>query len=176
MPAVLQHKSTITVSRTGRLVTIRPCTPEDAPRVPALYDRLSPRALRLRYCSAVRISGEAEAARLCNSDPADRAVLLALSEGEVIGIGELGRMDEDCAEIALLVRDDCQGEGIGTALGHELVEVARELGYTRLQAYMLAENRAMRRIIAKLPFTRNWEGSWGELCVTVELESPATVG
>ncbi|MBY6277158.1 GNAT family N-acetyltransferase, partial [Symbiobacterium thermophilum] len=95
---------------------------------------------------------------------------------EVIGIGELGRMDEDCAEIALLVRDDCQGEGIGTALGHELVEVARELGYTRLQAYMLAENRAMRRIIAKLPFTRNWEGSWGELCVTVELESPATVG
>lgn len=153
MPAVLQHKSTITVSRTGRLVTIRPCTPEDAPRVAALYDRLSPRALRLRYCSAVRISGEAEAARLCNSDPADRAVLLAL-----------------------LVRDDCQGEGIGTALGHELVEVARELGYTRLQAYMLAENRAMRRIIAKLPFTRNWEGSWGELCVTVELESPATVG
>lgn len=176
MPAILQHKSAIIVTRTGRLVTIRPCTPEDAPRIADLYARLSPRTLRLRYCSALRISGEVEAARLCGSDPMDRAVLLALSEGEVIGIGELGRVSDRCGEIALVVRDDCQGEGIGTALGHELVEVARELGYTRLQAYMLAENRAMRRIIAKLPFTRNWEGSWGELCVTVELESPATVG
>jgi len=175
MQANLQHETVMIVTRTGRLVTIRPCTPADAPRIAAMYDRLSARTMRLRYCSGLRIAGEVEAARLCGGDPHDRAVLLAVSEGEVIGIGELGRVSDRCGEIALVVRDDCQGEGIGTALGEELVEVARKLGYTRLQAYMLAENRAMRSIIARMPFTRSWDGGCGELSVTLELESPAAV-
>ena len=69
MPAILHYKSAIIVTRTGRLVTIRPCTPEDAPRIVDLYARLSPRTLRLRYCSALRISGEVEAARLLRERP-----------------------------------------------------------------------------------------------------------
>ncbi len=175
MPAILQHETVSFESRTGRLVTIRPCTPADAPLIVEMYERLSPRTLRFRYCSGLRISGEVEAARLCGGDPDERTVLLALSEGEVIGVGELGRVSEDCAEIAIVVRDDCQGEGIGTAMGHELVAAARERGFTRLQAYMLADNRAMRRVIAKLPFSRTWEGGCGELCVTLELACPAAL-
>lgn len=173
MPAVLQHETVTLVTRTGRQVTIRPCTPADAPLIAAMYAQLSPRTLFLRYCSYRHVSGEEEAARLCGADPQDLVVLLALSEGEVVGIAELGRIRGDCGEAAIVVRDDCQGQGIGTALGRELISVAREMGIHRLQAYMLAENHAMRRLIAKLPFRRTWEYGCGELCVTLEIDAPA---
>ncbi|WP_050742258.1 GNAT family N-acetyltransferase [Symbiobacterium thermophilum] len=175
MSAAVQDKPVLIVTRTGRLVTIRPCTPADAPLIAAMYQRLSPRSMRFRYCSGLHIHEEEEAARLCGGDPDAGVVLLALSEGEVVAVGELGQVDEECAEIALLVRDDCQGEGIGTALGQELVEAARERGFTRLVAYMLAENQAMRRIIRGLPFRRTWDSGCGELCVTVELDRPAVL-
>ncbi|WP_374711378.1 GNAT family N-acetyltransferase [Symbiobacterium terraclitae] len=173
MAATLHHPAVRFVSRTGRTVTIRPCTPADAPLIADMYRCLTAETLYLRYCSSgLSVSGEREAARLCGGDPDDQAVLLALSRGEVVGVAELGRVDEETAEIAFLVRDDCQREGIGTKLAEQLVEVAREMGFTRLQAYMLAENYAIRRLAAKIPYPRTWESRWGEMCVTFDL-SPA---
>ena len=176
MAATLQHHAVQFVSRTGRLVTLRPCTPADAALIADMYRRLSAETLYLRYCSAgLSVSAEREAARLCEGDPQEQAVVLAVSRGEVVGVGELGRVDEETAEIAFVVRDDCQREGIGTALAEQVVEVAREMGFSRLQAYMLAENQAMRRIIRGLPFRRTWDSGCGELCVTVELDRPAVL-
>lgn len=174
MAATLQYHAVRFVSRTGRAVTLRPCTPEDAPLIAAMYPRLSAETLYLRYCSSgVSVSGEREAERLCGGDPEDQAVILALSEGEVVGIGELGRVDSETAEVAFLVRDDCQCEGIGTALAEQVVEVAREMGFSRMQAYMLAENHAIRRLAAKIPYPRTWEGRWGEMCVTYDISCTA---
>jgi Acetyltransferase (GNAT) family. len=170
MPATIQHDVVQFVSRTGRPVVLRPCTPEDEPLIADMYRRLSSDTLHLRYCSSgVTVSPEQEAVRLCEGDPEDQAVILALSEGEVVGIAELGRVDDETAEAAFLVRDDCQGEGIGTALAERLVEVAREMGFSRLQAYMLYENHGIRRLTAKLPYPRTWTGGFGELCVTLDI-------
>lgn len=170
MVVTLHQESVLFASRTGRIVTLRPCTPADAPLIADLYRRLSARTLHLRYCSSgLAISPEGEAARLCEGDPQDQAVILAVSEGEVVGIAELVREEGETAEMAFLVRDDCQAEGIGTALANRLVEVAQEMGFTRLRAYVLHENHGMRRLLAKMPFPRTWDGCWGELCVTLEI-------
>lgn len=170
MVVTLHQEAVLFVSRTGRVLTLRPCTPEDAPLIADLYRRVSDRALHLRFCSsALSISPEGEAARLCGGNPEEQAVFLAVDGGEVVGIGEVVREDEETGEIAFLVRDDCQSEGIGTALAERLVEAAREMGFARLRAYLLYENHGMRRLLAKLPFPRTAEGSWGELCVTLEI-------
>jgi len=135
-----------------------------------MYQHLSPQTLYLRFCSAgVNISGELEAKRLCGGHPEAQGVVLALSEGEVIGIGEFVRMDDEMAEIAFLVRDDCQGEGIGTALAEQLVEVARETGFAKLHAYLMWENYGMRRLLAKMPYPRSTDGGYGALCVTLDI-------
>lgn len=176
MVVTLHQEAVPFVSRTGRSVTLRPCTSADALLVADLYRRLSTKTIHFRYCSsALIISPEHEAERLCEGDPEEQAVILALSGGEVVGVGELIRLDGETAEIAFLVRDDCQGEGIGTALAEQVVAVGRDMGFTRLRAYMMYENYGMRRLIARLPFPRTGEGGWGGLSVTLDIGCAAAV-
>lgn len=176
MAATVQHEAVPFVSNSGRTVTLRPCTPDDAPFIAAMYQCLSRDTLYMRYCScSPAITGESEAARLCSADPEHRAVVLALCGGEVVGIGELGRVEGETAEIALLVRDDCQGDGMGTALALHMIGVARVMGVARIQAYTLPDNHAVRRIASKLPYTVAYERSRGELLVTVDISRPVVM-
>jgi GNAT superfamily N-acetyltransferase len=56
--------------------------------------------------------------------------LLARSPDVVVGVGRWVR-DADApgeAEIAIVIADDLQDRGVGTALGRELADAARERG------------------------------------------------
>ncbi len=54
------------------------------------------------------------------------------------------------AEIALTVRDDYQGQGVGTELLAYLIYVAKKSGLLGITAVVLTENRAMLHLIEKL--------------------------
>ena len=63
------------------------------------------------------------------------------------------------AEIAILVADDLQGQGLGIALGEALGDAARARGIARFTGIMLAENIAAQRLFAHI---------WGKLHVRPE--------
>jgi acetyltransferase len=71
---------------------------------------------------------------------------------EIIGIGEMIPNKElpATAELAVLIGDAYQGEGIGSATMLQLVEEAARKGVTTLQAEAMAQNRAMLRLWTKL--------------------------
>ena len=52
----------------------------------------------------------------------------------------------------MLVRDDFQRRGVGTALLDHLLKFGRDEGIKRVVAYMLPENRGMIHISEKLGF------------------------
>ena len=56
------------------------------------------------------------------------------------------------AELAVLVDDRYQGQGMGTELYRRLVSVARDEKFKRVVSTILAENREMRAICQKLGF------------------------
>jgi acetyltransferase len=57
------------------------------------------------------------------------------------------------AEFDLLVRDDYQGQGIGTELLQRLVTIGKKEGLDGIEGEILRDNRAMQMIAAKVGFS-----------------------
>ena len=135
-------------------VWIRLAYPEDAEAVGEMHRRCSDRTLYLRYVS----SGdwhEIQMRRLSGGHSG--ATLVAIGdEGRIIGLGNVfpERPDENTtAEIAVLVEDAHQGEGVGTALLRRQLKIAERMGFSEVVAVVLTENGAMTRMLERTGLT-----------------------
>lgn len=81
----------------------------------------------------------------------------------------MGGRSRDTAEISLVVRDDCQGQGIGTAVLRYVAEEARRAGVRRLVADVLISNTAVFRMLYKLPYLITKKRDNGSVCLTIDL-------
>jgi AcrR family transcriptional regulator/RimJ/RimL family protein N-acetyltransferase len=144
-------------------VWIRLAHPEDAEAVGAMHQRCSDRTLYLRYVS----SGdwhEIQMRRLSGGHSG--ATLVAIGDdGTVIGLGNVFPErpgDNVTAEVAVLVEDSHQGEGVGTALLRRQIRMAERMGFSEVVAVVLTENGAMTRMLERTGLawtTRIEEGS-----------------
>jgi RimJ/RimL family protein N-acetyltransferase len=179
LPFPLGHGSVTVTSRRGRAVHIRHIAAEDAARLVDLFNHLSPETRRMRFFSP-RIDTPddvlwPEAMRLADINPLVEAALIAtvLEDGQehAVGVARLIREAEGApqAEVAIVLRDDYQGEGLGTTLFDLLVQVALVRGLKRLWAVSLAENVAFHRLVRNsgLPFTS--QTLRGETTTTITL-------
>ncbi len=75
------------------------------------------------------------------------------------------------AEVALTVRDDLHGQGIGRELLYLLAKQARTEGLCKLTAIVQADNRAVLRLLsaAPIPVERKFEG--GEIFMEADLSA-----
>lgn len=140
-------------------LTLRRVSPDDRKLLIDLLARLSDRSHYLRYMHAWPRSAEAlerEAGRMLAGASGDYITLLVISHQQgyetMLAVGELARdqANPTRAEIAITVRDDVQGQGIGTLLGAQLLQAAVRLGITTIGADLLAENTASLHLIRRL--------------------------
>ena len=68
---------------------------------------------------------------------------------EIVAIGSYAKEGDDRAEVAFVVREDCQGQGIGSFLLELLEVIAKENGYKAFAATVLRENASMLRVFKK---------------------------
>lgn len=148
--------------RDGRRVSVRAIRPDDEPHMAAFHAGLSDRSVYQRYFHLTSLEQRITTARLaltCRVDPAIGLALVAVHEGgangtDVVALGRLTRTaPPEAAEIALLVRDDWQGRGLGGAMMQRLLEEARAVGVRRVYGDMLADNDAMRALVRRAGFT-----------------------
>jgi acetyltransferase len=151
---------------------------EDAALLVDLFNQLSPETRRMRFLRSRNEVSDAfwpEARRLAGIDPLVGTALIGLitEEGQerAVGVARLARdaADPTTAEIAIALRDDYQGEGLGMLLFQLLVQEAKAQGLKRLVALSLAENDAFRRLVRKsgLPYTSQTAN--GETMTTITL-------
>src|SRR5579862_787553 len=143
-------------------VMIRPIRPEDEPLVIQLHQGLSERTVYLRYFQPLKLSqrtSHERLTRICFIDYDREMVLVVERKGEddrpqIIAVGRLSktRGGSNEAELAVLVDDRFQGQGIGTELYRRLISVARDEKLKRVVSTILGENREMRAICQKLGF------------------------
>jgi RimJ/RimL family protein N-acetyltransferase len=164
------------VIRDGRQVTIRHITPGDAWRLVDLFYRMSDTTRRLRFHSMrqnVPLEEiEREAEQLSDLDAAHQAALVATVQEEgderIVAVARLARSENPVeAESAVVVRDDYQGQGLGTHMLKLLVGVARSMDIQYLTAWVMAENLHMLHIIQKSGLNVYAETRHGETYIRV---------
>lgn len=136
----------------GTRLLLRPIRPDDKPRLASAFGRLSAESARLRFLAPKPRLSSAELRYLTEVDGADHVALVAVlaeAPAVIVGVGRFVRdaRRPDTAEVAIVVGDPWQRQGLGRHLGATLAAVARERGIRRFTAVMDPENRAARRLL-----------------------------
>ncbi|MCH2394500.1 bifunctional acetate--CoA ligase family protein/GNAT family N-acetyltransferase [Oceanibaculum sp.] len=148
------------VVRDGSRFAVRPIRPEDGPALQALFARLAPEDIRMRFFQPLKSLPLALAARLTQIDY-DREMALIASpeeppeqEEEISAVVRIScDPDNERAEYAILVRSDLKGRGIGYGLMKLIIAQAKQRGVREVFGDVLRENQPMLQLCRDLGFT-----------------------
>jgi len=136
--------------RDGRRLIVRAFAPEDAAGLGAAVDRTSAQTLYRRFFTVKRRFSERETNFFFNVDFVDHVALVAevdeAGKPIIVGAGRYVVVAPGRAEVAFMVIDAYQGQGIGKALLRHLIGIARAAGLRELIAEVLPENRPMLKV------------------------------
>jgi acyl-CoA hydrolase/GNAT superfamily N-acetyltransferase len=138
-------------------IFLRPVKISDEPLLKDFFYSLSDQSLYRRFMSVRKDMPHERLQDFVIIDYSREMVILAiLQKGEieeVIGVGQYG-IDEatHSAEVAFAVRDDYQGQGIGTELLRYLTVLAKRQGLLGFTAEVLFENRPMMQVFERAGF------------------------
>jgi RimJ/RimL family protein N-acetyltransferase len=140
----------------GRPVKIRALRPDDRAEMLAAIGRTSPQSLQRRFFAPKKGFSEREIAFFLNIDFENHVALVAQIDEDkrpvIAGGGRYIVVQPGQAEIAFVVIDAYQGQGIGTILMRHLAVLARDAGLQELVAEVLPENTAMLKVFRKFGF------------------------
>jgi RimJ/RimL family protein N-acetyltransferase len=152
----LADYSAIERLRDGRAVEIRALRRDDKDGMLAAISRTGMESMQRRFFAVKRGFSEEEIAFFMNIDFTTHVALAALIEEDarkvIIGGGRYIVVEPGQAEIAFVVIDAYQGQGVGTMLMRHLATIARAAGLRSLIAEVLPENTAMRKVFSKFGF------------------------
>ncbi|MGE5548004.1 MAG: bifunctional acetate--CoA ligase family protein/GNAT family N-acetyltransferase [Solirubrobacterales bacterium] len=155
-PAELEEPATL---HDGSRVLLRPIRPEDEPSHGELIARMTPQDLRYRFFGAVRQLQHHQLARLTQIDYDREMAFIATRSDRTGGAETLGVVrtvtdpDNRRGELAILVRSDLKGTGLGSMLVDKIIRYHKARGTGEIGAQVLVENEAMLRLAAKCGFT-----------------------
>lgn len=139
--------------RDGVIATVRSLHASDEPALRALNDRVSVRTRYRRYFSASERPGDWYVSKLVQSAPGEGA-LVASVHGELVAVAAFSRMESDAhvADLALLIDDAHQEEGLGSQLLEHLAARARHQGISTFVADILTDNTRMLHLLRSSGF------------------------
>jgi acyl-CoA synthetase (NDP forming)/GNAT superfamily N-acetyltransferase len=162
----------------GTTVQIRPARPADFDAVKVMHEAMSTDNSYLRFFNLSRLAAEAEARRICLDPAPGRAALLALCDGEVVGVASYAGDPErpGQAEVAFAVADQMHHRGVATLLLEHLVSFARSHQVATFTAQTLTENKAMLNVFAAagLPVRRQYADGVIEMTFPLPREDGGT--
>ena len=149
--------------RDGRVVTIRALRSDDRAEMLAAIGRTSMQSIQRRFFVPKKGFSEREMAFFLDIDFESHVALVAQIDEDghsvIAGGGRFIVVQAGHAEIAFMVVDDYQGQGIGTILMRHLAILARNAGLKELNAEVLPENSAMLKLFRKFGFKSVAKGS-----------------
>lgn len=163
-------------ARDGQPVAIRLARPWDADNVAAMHDRCSEESRYERYFAPVSQWREDQLRRLSGGHRG--ATLVAINDaGDIVGLGNVFPEQPEgqrTAEIAVIVEDAWQGQGLGTSLLQHLIALARRMEFEEVAALVLATNTRMIRMLDNtgLTWTQRTDADLGPTIVRMTAPLP----
>ena len=153
-------------TRTGLQLLLRPIKISDEPLLKDFFYSLSDESMYQRFISARRDIPHELLQKFVAVDYFQKMVLVAVKEEDdrelICGLGQYGlNSDMYTADVALVVRDDCQKKGVAGELLSYLTYLAKKQGLLGFTAEVLVGNEPVFRLFKKMGFDvskRNEEG------------------
>jgi acyl-CoA hydrolase/GNAT superfamily N-acetyltransferase len=139
----------------GAEVLLRPIKPTDERLEQELLYSLSDRSVYLRFFSAVGAFPHERVQHYTTVDYDQQMAIVAIDlsgdEEQMIGVGRyVKERNSDMAELALLVRDDWQGRGVGTLMHGYLQQIARAHKIGGFKGEVLEQNQGALHVFTRL--------------------------
>jgi GNAT superfamily N-acetyltransferase len=147
------YKSSFTL-KNGKTVEFRPLLPSDEFAYRNFFYSLQEKTIYFRFFYKMRtFTHEVVQKQWASIDYRQNISIIGLvrkgGHKEIIAIGSYAKEDEERAEIAFVVREDYQGQGIASYLLGHLESIAKTNGFRAFSATVLRENSAMLRVFKK---------------------------
>jgi GNAT superfamily N-acetyltransferase len=136
----------------GLYAVPRPLEPADAPRLVRMFDRLSRETVFRRFFTgSTKLDGVLLRALTSVDHERHEALVVAVGD-EIVALASYHRHADDpsVADVAVLVEDGWQHQGLGQRLTRQLGRIARARGVARFHAEVLAENRPVIEMIRRM--------------------------
>jgi len=148
---------TFRTTRSGKEIYLRPVKISDEPLLKDFFNDLSDQSLYRRFISVRKDIPHERLQEFVIIDYTKEMVILAVvQDGEkedVWGVGQYAINDmTHTAEVAFVVSDDKQNQGIGTELLTYLTYLAKKQGILGFTAEVLKENRSMLHLFENMGF------------------------
>jgi RimJ/RimL family protein N-acetyltransferase len=140
----------------GASILVRPIRADDKRMLEDGLRHLSDESVQRRFLTHKRSFSRSELRYLTEVNGRDHVALVAEYPGDpvrrLIAVARFVRLADEptTAEAAIVVADDWQRRGVGSALTDELAEQARRSGIARFTATMASDNEAAHRLMRRL--------------------------
>jgi RimJ/RimL family protein N-acetyltransferase len=125
--------------------------PTDGSELRRFFYRLSPETIYRRFHSPLTRPEQAHPRFLLDVDHRDREAVVAVVDGEIVGVARyVRRSGASTAEVAVVVADEWQRQGIATRLMSALTGFALEAGVERFTMTIQADNTPVLRLMGRL--------------------------
>lgn len=169
----------IVLPKSGRRVIIRPVRAEDEPAHVEFHERQSPDSIRYRFFQYRNHFSHDDVAQMVQIDY-DREMAFVANAERVDGEGEetLGTVrvwtdaDNLQCEFAVMVHDECKGEGLGVMLMNKMIEYCRERGTVEMVGNVLPDNQPMLKLARRLGFRTKYNPEEEVIDLWLELNDP----
>jgi RimJ/RimL family protein N-acetyltransferase len=159
--------------RDGRSIEIRALRPEDRAGLLDAVGRTSKESLYRRFFTFKRGFTDREIDFYIHVDFLNHVALVAVLEEDgrpvIVGGARYIVAQPGQAEIAFVVDDLHQAQGIGAALMRHLASLARQAGLKELEAEVLPENMAMLKVFERSGLTAETRREQGIVHVVLQL-------
>jgi len=148
------HRTT----KSGHEIFLRPVRISDEPLLKDFFYALSDQSIYRRFISSRKDMPHERLQEFVVIDYSAEMVILAIDETDeietVVGVAQYGiEPDSHTAEVALVVRDEVQNQGIGTELLGYVTLLAKREGLRGFHAEVLVDNQAMMHLFEAAGFS-----------------------
>jgi acyl-CoA hydrolase/GNAT superfamily N-acetyltransferase len=171
------YKYTLTL-KNGKIVEFRPLLPSDEFAYRNFFYSLQEKTIYMRFFYKMRtFSHEVVQKQWSRVDYRKNMSIIGLVQKgghkEIMAIGSYAEDEDERAEVAFVVREDFQGNGVASYLLEILEKIAKENQYRSFSATVLRENAAMIRVFKKrYPKAKISVSGGSELQIQMNFDEP----